>query len=264
MEHEDIGDEDTPLLRPTMPNGVPDETWDGSTTGTHDLPDTGMPPDPELAESRLQRRVKEITRGVAETSKVVVETATVAVATSERVEDANTGITTLRMETRAKFDRVTDHLAAQDGTIREVAAVGLATQALALSTQGDVKGLTAHVDHIRKTTDDIVPKLLEQLTKDRDAARNDEYVVRTASVEIHKHAQMAEVEVEKHQELAAAEVEKNKELATIKEAADLAEHERTQAAARAEYDRKKTLKIIGIVGTIAAGIVAIIEIMLHG
>lgn len=203
-----FADEDTPVGVPALMNYAD--------TGTHDIIE-----DHAAADERLRRRVKA-------TSEAVVETQQIAADTSSRVDDANAGITTLRIEMK-------NHLVAQDEKID-----GLATDVSCV--RSDVNVLTAHMDHVRTTTDKILPTLLEQLTKDRDAVRTEDVILRTASVEIHKQAQIAETEVGKQKELAAI----------------------NDDAGQKEFTRKRDLKIIGIAGTIAAGLVALVELLLHG
>jgi hypothetical protein len=212
-EAEFESDEDTPTHLPI----IQDED-----TASHDISSVA------LSDKKTRDRIKATSKQVIETSKVAIATQQIAEDTSDQVDKTVTGITTLRLEMK-------EHLVAQDGTISELK-----------SDMGQVKGqvgvLAAHMDHVRSTTDKILPTLLEQLTKDRDAVRNEDVIVRTASVEVHKH-----------QEIAATEIKKSQELATIKDAED-----------RAAYERKRTLKIWSIAGTIFAGALALIELLLHG
>ncbi len=165
------------------PIGVPTLRTDD--TGTHEAIK-----DPHAAEARLQRRVKE-------TSQAVSETFSVAADTSARVDEANVGITTLRMETKAHIDGIkimveeiyprldgfTAHLTAQDGKIE---AVGV-----------EARNAAVEARNVGGKVDNLLPKLIDALASDRAANRADDHVRLTATVDVDTHRKKAEIDDDK-------------------------------------------------------------------
>jgi archaellum component FlaC len=170
----------------------PESEWVADTgvhaiTERNDVRAVAAAADRDTDDKRMQRRVKETNAAVAE---------------------ANTGITTLRMETKTQIDRIGLHLTVQDNRISKLDEkvekvddnLGQATQKID-QLGGDVGGLRtdvgkldAHMTHVRSTVDNIVPTLLKTLTDDRAARRADDHEVLTAQVSVSRHQQITTID----------------------------------------------------------------------
>jgi chromosome segregation ATPase len=208
--------------------------WTGDTavhaiTERNDVREVASAVDLDTDDKRMQRRVKE---------------------TNAAVAAANTGITTLRMETKSHIDRVGSHLTVQDARIGKLdekvekidGNLGQATQKIDQlggdvgELRTDVGKLDAHMTHVRSTVDNLVPTLLKTLTDDRAARRADDHEVLTAQVSVSRHQQITTIDddadVKRKQREAEADAERKQREAE-------ADAERQQREDEADVKRRR-------------------------
>ena len=200
----------------TPPKGVRAQTADPSDfavedTGTHDIIE-----DDPAANERLRRRMKE-------TKSAVEQTFTVVADTSSRVDSANAGITTLRMETKKHIDGIKQELNVRlDGFSQHLSAQDVKIE----GAQAAAAGAQAAAEDAGSKVDQLIPKLIDVIASDRAANRADDHVRLTATVDVDTHRQKAEIDEGKDSR---------------------------------KFRRGVWLKALGIVGTIGGLIVTMIE-----
>ncbi len=157
------------------------EDWSGD-TGTESTPIDQSPISPEEA-ARLDSEA--VTRARAR----LKETVEIARGVKPAVDETNSGIKTLRMETKAHIEKVSAHLGVQDNKIE------------ALSHQ--VSDLGGHVLRSITTVGDMSGDLgevkgkLGELVKAIDNQRDKQTISFEAHVEVDKHAKIADIEDKK-------------------------------------------------------------------